>query len=266
LIRRVRHLDKLRETFVKGILEKHINGRIYTQFHQLRSDSNGTVSGRMSSSLPNLQQIPIRSDEGKLVRSIFIPEEGQRWFKNDWPQVEYRLIVHDAASLKLAGAQAVVDKYRTDENADFHQIVADMTGLDRYAAKTVNFGLAYGEGVAKLCATLGLSREKGETLLKEYHRRAPFIKQLSSGCMSIAARTGEIETLLGRIRRFDTWEIRHGDEITYFRERRPGSRRAFTHAALNARIQGSAADIMKLAMVNIWDAVLHLAHCWQWVL
>jgi DNA polymerase-1 len=107
LIRRVRHLDKLRETFVKGILEKHINGRIYTQFHQLRSDSNGTVSGRMSSSLPNLQQIPIRSDEGKLVRSIFIPEEGQRWFKNDWPQVEYRLIVHDAASLKLAGAQAV---------------------------------------------------------------------------------------------------------------------------------------------------------------
>jgi DNA polymerase I-like protein with 3'-5' exonuclease and polymerase domains len=84
--------------------------------------------------------------------------------------------------------------------------------------------------------------------------------------MSIAARTGEIETLLGRIRRFDTWEIRHGDEITYFRERRPGSRRAFTHAALNARIQGSAADIMKLAMVNIWDAVLHLAHCWQWVL
>jgi DNA polymerase I-like protein with 3'-5' exonuclease and polymerase domains len=254
LIRKVRHLDKLRETFIKGILEKHIDGRIYTQFHQLRSDNNGTVTGRMSSSLPNLQQITVRSEEGKLIRSIFIPEEGQRWFKNDWSQVEYRLIVHDAASLKLPGAQAVVDKYRTDENADFHQIVADTTGLDRNAAKTVNFGLAYGEGVAKLCASLGLSREKGEALLKEYHRRAPFIKQLSNGCMSIAGRSGEIETRLGRIRRFDTWEIRHGDKIMYFRERRPGSRRAFTHAALNARIQGSAADIMKLAMVNIWES------------
>ena len=72
--------------------------------------------------------------------------------------------------------------------------------------------------------------------------------------MQIAARTGEIETLLGRIRRFNTWEIRRGDQVFYFRERRPGSRRAFTHAALNARIQGSAADIMKLSMVNIWES------------
>ena len=198
LIRRVRHLDKLRETFIKGILEKHVDGRIFTQFNQLRSDSNGTVSGRLSSSRPNLQQIPVRSVEGKLIRSIFIPEEGQRWFKNDWSQIEYRLIVNDAASLKLPGAQAVVDKYNSDQNADFHQIVADMTGLDRYAAKTVNFGLAYGEGVAKLCASLGLSKENSETLLSEYHRRAPFIKHLANGWMSIVARTGQIETLLGR--------------------------------------------------------------------
>jgi DNA polymerase I-like protein with 3'-5' exonuclease and polymerase domains len=254
LIRSVRHLDKLRETFIKGILEKNINGRIYTQFHQLRSDSNGTVTGRMSSSLPNLQQIPVRSEEGKLIRSIFIPEDGQRWFQNDWSQIEYRLIVHDAASLKLPGAQAAVDKYKSDENADFHHIVAGMTGLDRNDAKKVNFGLAYGEGVAKLCAALGSSREKGEAILKEYHRRAPFIKQLSNGFMSIAARTGEIETLLGRIRRFNMWEIRYRDRLLYFRQRRPGSRRAFTHAALNARIQGSAADIMKLAMVNIWES------------
>jgi DNA polymerase I-like protein with 3'-5' exonuclease and polymerase domains len=253
-IRRVRHLDKLRETFIKGILEKHVNSRIYTQFHQLRSDSNGTVTGRMSSSLPNLQQIPVRSEEGKQIREIFIPEEDQRWYQNDWSQVEYRLIVHYAASQNLSGAQAVVDKYRSDENADFHQIVAGMTGLDRDEAKTVNFGLAYGEGAAKLCRSLGLSREEGEVLLKDYHRRAPFIRQLSHGCISIADRTGQIETLLGRIRRFNMWEIRHGNEIMYFRERRPGSRRAFTYAALNACIQGSAADIMKLAMVNIWES------------
>jgi DNA polymerase I-like protein with 3'-5' exonuclease and polymerase domains len=255
LIRRVRHLDKLRETFLQGfILEGHNNGRIHTQFNQLRSDSYGTVSGRLSSSTPNLQQIPVRSAEGKLIRSVFIPDEGQRFFKNDYSQIEYRLIVNDAAQLKLTGAQAAADKYNIDEKADFHQIVADMTGLTRDAAKTVNFGLAYGEGVAKLCASLGLNRQKGEALLNEYHQRAPFIKQLSNGYKQIAARTGEIRTLLGRIRRFNTWEIRRGGEVVYFRERRPASWRAFTHAALNARIQGSAADIMKLSMVNIWES------------
>lgn len=255
LIRRVRHLDKLRETFLKGfILEGHTNGRIYTQFNQLRSDSHGTVSGRLSSSTPNLQQIPVRSAEGKLIRSIFIPDEGQCLYKSDYSQIEYRLIVNDAAQLNLPGAQPAADKYNSDENADFHRIVADMTGLTRDAAKTVNFGLAYGEGVSKLCASLGLNREDGEALLNEYHCRAPFIKQLASRNTQIAARTGEIETLLGRIRRFNTWEIRRGDQVFYFRERRPGSRRAFTHAALNARIQGSAADIMKLSMVNIWES------------
>lgn len=255
LIRRVRHLDKLRETFVKGfILEGHTNGRIYTQFNQLRSDDFGTVSGRLSSSMPNLQQIPARSAEGKLIRSIFIPDEGQRLFKNDYSQIEYRLIVNDAASLSLPGAQAAADQYNSDENADFHQIVADMTGLSRDAAKTVNFGLAYGEGVASLCESLGLNGEDGEALLGEYHRRAPFIKQLSASNTRTAVRSGEIETLLGRIRHFNTWEIRRGDQVFYFRHRRPGSRRAFTHAALNARIQGSAADIMKLSMVNIWES------------
>jgi DNA polymerase I-like protein with 3'-5' exonuclease and polymerase domains len=255
LIRKVRHLDKLRETFIKGfILKGHTNGRIYTQFNQLRSDSYGTVSGRLSSSTPNLQQIPVRSPEGKMIRSIFVPDEGQRLFKNDYSQIEYRLIVNDAAQLNLPGAQIAADQYNCDESADFHQIVADMTGLTRDAAKTVNFGLAYGEGVARLCASLGLNSEEGEALLNEYHRQAPFIKQLSSRYTQIAARTGEIETLLGRIRRFNTWEIRRGDKVFYFRERRPGSRRAFTHAALNARIQGSAADIMKLSMVNIWES------------
>ncbi len=215
LIRRVRHLDKLRETFIKGfILQGHTNGRIYTQFNQLRSDSYGTVSGRLSSSTPNLQQIPVRSAEGKMIRSIFVPDEDQRLFKNDYSQIEYRLIVNDAAQLNLPGAQAAADQYNNDESADFHQIVADMTGLTRDAAKTVNFGLAYGEGVAKLCASLGLNREEGEALLNEYHRRAPFIKQLSSRYTQIAARTGEIETLLGRIRRFNTWEIRRGDKFS----------------------------------------------------
>ncbi|MGY4420784.1 DNA polymerase I-like protein with 3'-5' exonuclease and polymerase domains [Bradyrhizobium sp. JR6.1] len=255
LIRKVRYLDKLRETFIKGfILDGHVNGRIYTNFNQLRSDAFGTVSGRLSSSQPNLQQIPVRSSEGKMIRSIFIPEDNQRWFQNDWSQVEYRLIVDDAASRKLPGAQAAADQYSNDDHADFHQIIADMTGLPRDAAKTVNFGIAYGEGVSRLSLSLGLSREKGAALLNEYHLRAPFIKQLSNGYMQLAARTGEIETLLGRIRRFNMWEIRRGDEVMYFRTRRRGSRRAFTHAALNARIQGSAADIMKLAMVNIWES------------
>lgn len=141
-----------------------------------------------------------------------------------------------------------------------HQIVADMTGLSRSAAKTINFGLAYGEGEAKLAMQLGLSRLDAGKLLDNYHSRAPFIRPLSRRAMNLAAGRGVVETLLGRKRRFDRWEIskwnstKKAYDTTYLPHRIPGSRRAFTHAALNARVQGSAADIMKKAMVDTWES------------
>jgi len=261
LIKEVRGLDKLKETFIKGyILEGHTNGRIYCQFHQLRTDDNGTVSGRFASSHPNLQNIPIRTAEGKLIRQAFLADEEKLWWKFDWSQIEYRLIVHYAALLRLRGAKDVVDKYTSDPDVDYHQIVADMTGLPRYQAKTLNFGLAYGQGVWLLCRNLGVDFYEGDAIIRDYHKRAPFIRPLLQTAMRRANQQGEIKTLLGRRRRFNMWErviwdpIARKNNTAYFPERVTGSRRAFTHKALNALIQGSAADVMKKAMVQIWES------------
>lgn len=252
----VRKMDKLRETFLKGcLLESHYKGRIHCQFNQLKSDSGGTISGRFSSSNPNLQFIPTRTDDGKLIRSMFLPDDGQEFYSIDYSQIEYRLMAHDAYTHKLPGAAEVVERYKSDDSVDFHQIVADMTGLSRTAAKTVNFGIAYGEGAAKLCASLGLTDAEGRALLEEYHSRAPFMRPLSRRASHLAASTGVITTLLGRKRRFDAWAVvDKSGETRILHKRIPGAKRAFTHKALNARIQGSAADVMKKAMVDIYES------------
>jgi len=196
---------------------------------------------------------------------MFLPEKGQDWATLDYSQIEYRLIVHDAASLCLPGAKEVAERYTKERGVDFHQVVAEMTGLDRQRAKTINFGLAYGEGKVKLASQLGLTVDEAEVLLRQYHHRAPFIRPLSEGCMRMAAVDGEVRTLLNRKRRF-LWG-RQSRDGTYFlrKERFAGSQRMFTHKALNARVQGSAADIMKKAMVEVYEdpqirknSVLHL--------
>ena len=252
-INEIRHLDKLRETFIKGfILDGHTKGRIHCQFHSLKGDENGTVTGRFSSSLPNLQQIPKRGKNGQLIRSLFLPDPGNQFGKLDYSQIEYRLIVHDAAELDLPGTEEVVKAYQED-TADFHQIIANITGLDRTSAKTINFGIAYGEGVKKLCAALGLDEHAGRKFLNNYHKRAPFMRPLMQYCIREAQKNGEIRTLFQRICHFDQWETQDYSGERHLHDHRiPGAQRAFTYAALNARIQGSAADIFKLAMRNIW--------------
>jgi DNA polymerase I-like protein with 3'-5' exonuclease and polymerase domains len=259
LIREARGLDKLKETFVKSfILEGHTNGRIHCQFNQLRSDKGGTISGRFSSSKPNLQQIPIRGTEAKIIRQAFIAEMDQDWWKFDWSQIEYRLIVHYAALLNLLGAEDVVLKYLLDPSTDYHQALASMTGLSREHAKGLNFGLAYGQGLWLLCHNLGVEQHEGERIINEYHEKAPYIRLLSQQVTAKAAGVGEIRTMMGRKRRFTMCERNEWKDgqkkTTYYKQREPGTKRAFTHAALNALIQGSAADIMKLAMVQIWES------------
>lgn len=251
-----RRMDKMRGTFLQGsIMNAHYNGRIHCNFNQLKGESGGAVSGRFSSSQPNLQFIPTRTEEGKLIRKMFLPDKGKHWYKLDYSQIEYRLLVHDAAQLNLRGGREVADRYWKDSGVDFHSIVAEMTGLSRSAAKTVNFGIAYGEGKHKLAAGLGLSLDDAEALLREYHRRAPFMKPLSNVAMNQANR-GVVETLMGRKRRFDAWQVydRKTKESKILPHRVPGATRAFTHKALNARTQGSAADVMKAAMVSAWES------------
>jgi DNA polymerase I-like protein with 3'-5' exonuclease and polymerase domains len=164
LILDVRRLDKLKETFVKGVvLQGNHKGRIHCQFNQLKSDETGTVTGRFSSSQPNLQQIPKKGEDGKPIRKLFLPDEPQRWHKLDWSQIEFRLVANDAFELdrrelcECPGAQEIVDEFNVNPNTDYHQLVGDMIKRDRDdVAKRINFGIIYGMSTATLCRELGV--------------------------------------------------------------------------------------------------------------
>lgn len=270
---KARKAQKMRDTFVVAyILEGNFEGRIYANFHQMKGDENGTVSGRFSSSSPNLQNIPTRDpDYGKPIRSCFIPDEGKLWWKLDWSQIEYRLIAHYAVLLNMPGGKALADSYRNDPTIDYHKMVADMTGLPRPQAKNLNFGLAYGMGLKLLANKLKISPAEAEPILKQYHQRAPFVKALTNHFKREADNNGYVVTMLGRRRRYDLWEpndFELSKNITPLSrdlaERmlqddpenwgRKGIRRAYTYAALNGVIQGSAADLMKYAMREIWNS------------
>jgi DNA polymerase I-like protein with 3'-5' exonuclease and polymerase domains len=257
-IARAREINKAHTTFIDTILKHNHKGRIHAEINQLRSDNGGTVTGRFSYSNPNLQQIPARNKElGPRIRSLFIPEEGHTWGCFDYSQQEPRLVVHYAALQNLYGVNEVLDSYN-EGDADFHTIVADMAEIPRTQAKTINLGLFYGMGKNKLQAELGVSKEKAEDLFKQYHNKVPFVKQLMDNVMYRAQDSGKIRTLLGRLCRFHLWEpnqfgihkaLPHDAALL---EHGPGIKRAYTYKALNKLIQGSAADMTKKAMLELY--------------
>ena len=256
-INSAREADKLRNTFVDSLKKFVYNGRIHSDIHQLKGDFGGTVTGRLSYSNPNLQQIPNYTDIGNGVRAIFVPEKGHRWGCFDYSQQEPRLVVHFALSTPgVLGVASIAESYEKGE-ADFHEIVSKIAGIDRSEAKTINLGLFYGMGKGKLTAQLGYGEDHAAKVLKQYHDRVPFVKQLIKQVMSRAQDSGKIRTLLGRRCRFNLWEpnqfgvhkpMKHEDAL---REYGPGIRRAFTYKALNKLIQGSAADMTKKTMVDL---------------
>ena len=256
-INSAREADKLKNTFLDSIKNFVHNGRIHADIHQLKGDFGGTVTGRLSYSNPNLQQIPNYTDIGMGVRSIFVPEKGHRWGCFDYSQQEPRLVVHFALSTPgVLGVASIAESYEKGE-ADFHEIVAKIADIDRSEAKTINLGLFYGMGKAKLANSLGYNDEDAEKVLTQYHQRVPFVKQLIKQVMNRAQDSGKIRTLLGRRCRFNLWEpsyfgvhkpLKHEDAI---KEHGPGIRRAFTYKALNKLIQGSAADMTKKTMVDL---------------
>ncbi len=259
MIAQAREINKAHTTFIDSILRYEHKGRIHAEINQLRSQTGGTVTGRFSYQNPNLQQIPARNkDLGPMIRSLFIPEEGHRWGVFDYSQQEPRLVVHYASLYKLPSVYDVIDAYQTDPNADFHQTVADMAEIPRSQAKTINLGLFYGMGKGKLQAELGVSKEKATELFNTYHAKVPFVKQLMSKASNRAQDRGQIRTLLGRLCRFHLWEpnsfgmhkaMTHEDAL---REHGPGIKRAYTYKALNKLIQGSAADMTKKAMLELY--------------
>ena len=256
-IAKAREINKAHTTFIDTILKYSHKGRIHAEINQLRGDSGGTVTGRFSMNNPNLQQIPARNkDLGPRIRSLFIPEEHCKWGCFDYNQQEPRLVVHYAALQGFYSVEDVVDAYKGGD-ADFHQIVSDMAGINRTQAKTINLGLFYGMGKNKLQAELGINKLQAEELFKQYHSKVPFVKQLMDAVMSRAQRKGKVRTLLGRLCRFHLWEpnqfgihkpLPHDDALA---EHGPGIRRAFTYKALNRLIQGSAADMTKKAMIDL---------------
>tara|TARA_R100001086_G_scaffold12559_4_gene6521 strand:+ start:2026 stop:3876 length:1851 start_codon:yes stop_codon:yes gene_type:complete len=259
LIVQAREVNKFHNTFLSSIMKYQVNGRIHAEINQLRSDSGGTVSGRLSMSNPNLQQVPARNkDFGPKIRSLFIPEDGHQWGSFDYSQQEPRMTVHYAASIGdgYEGSNELVEAY-SNASADFHQTVADLVGIERTQAKTIGLGLMYGMGKNKLAISLGLSKEEAEQLITKYNRKVPFVKLLSDRCMQTALDKGVIRTKKGRKCRFDKWETRdfglHQAE-TYdnavAKYGRDNIKRAYTYKALNRLIQGSSADQTKQAMID----------------
>ena len=259
LIVKARKLNKARTTFIDKMIKDHcFNGRIHAEAHAMRNDRGGTVSGRFSYSNPNLQQVPARDPEiGNLIRSLFIPEEGCQWGVFDYSQQEPRLTVHYADQMNLNGAENAVSQYR-DDNADFHQIVADMAKIPRKQAKTINLGLSYGMGKEKLIKELGLDDTEAENLFQQYHANVPFIRALQDQCARVAMDRGFIKTFAGRRCRFDLWESRYERTLPLPLEEAKEKygdnlKRSYTYKALNRLIQGSAADMTKLAMLGLWE-------------
>jgi DNA polymerase I-like protein with 3'-5' exonuclease and polymerase domains len=255
-----REINKAHTTFIDTIVKHSHNGRIHADINQIRSDDGGTVTGRFSMSNPNLQQIPVRHKElGPLIRSLFIPEENHKWGVFDYSQQEPRILIHYAKLQRLDGINEIADAYK-EGNADFHSAVAKMAGIERSQAKTINLGLMYGMGKNKLMAELGLMKEAAEKLIDQYHKKAPFIKQLMQAVSRRADESGKIRTLGGRLCHFDLWEpVTWGEGLPKphaeaIKEYGPGIKRAGTYKALNRLIQGSAADMTKLSIIALSEA------------
>jgi len=258
LIAKAREINKAHTTFIDTIIKYEHKGRIHADINQIRSDSGGTVTGRFSYSNPNLQQIPARNkDLGPLIRSLFLPESNCEWGCFDYNQQEPRLVVHYASLDQDASVFNVKNAY-LEGDADFHTIVAKMADIPRTQAKTINLGLFYGMGKAKLQAELGVSKEKAEELFSIYHSRVPFVKTLMKSVSNRAQHRGQIRTLGGRLCRFHLWEpnsfgmhkaLPFNEAV---QEHGPGIRRAYTYKALNKLIQGSAADMTKKSMLELY--------------
>ena len=250
---------KLRGTFIESyILNSHVNGRLHCEFHPLKSVDKGARSGRFASSHPNLQNIPVRSKEGKKIRSLFgVP--GQKWRKYDYSQIEYRLLAHHAVG---PGSDEIRQRYRNDPSTDYHAetgaAVEAYTGqqLERRPIKNINFGLTYGMGKEKLISTLGAG---GAKLYNAYHKALPFVRETAKDAKQFADNFGYISTILGRRSDFPFFGPHQFDSdakvmlldeaiATYGMVKR-----AFTHKALNRRLQGGAADMMKKAMVDCFE-------------
>ncbi len=233
-----RGLTKLKSTYADG-LAAYIgtDERIHTNFNQTI-----TATGRISSTEPNLQNIPMRTELGRAIRKVFVPKEGCIFADADYSQIELRILAH------MSGDKGLIDAYH--EGRDIHRITAskvfhtafeDVTDLQRRNAKAVNFGIVYGISAFGLSEDLSISRSEAKQYMEEYFATYPGVKNYQDSAISEAKEKGYAVTMFGRRR--PTPELKSGN----FMQRQFGER-----VAMNAPIQGTAADIMKIAMIRVW--------------
>ena len=234
-----RQLTKLKSTYADGLagcIEK--DGRIRSTFNQTI-----TATGRISSTEPNLQNIPIRMELGRLIRKVFLPAEGCVFLDADYSQIELRVLAH------MSGDQTLIDAYRQAQ--DIHRITAsqvfhipfdEVTDLQRRNAKAVNFGIVYGISSFGLGEDLGITRQEAAEYIKQYFATYPKIKEFLDQMVEQAKTTGYATTLFGRRRPVP--ELSSSN----FMQRSFGER-----VAMNSPIQGTAADIIKIAMIRVHD-------------
>lgn len=262
LIVDIEELKKANSTFVRGyIMESHVNGKIHGEFNPLRA-----VTGRMSASNPNLQNIPSRKEVSKKIRAIFVPDEGhEHWRKYDYSSIESRILAHYAVG---QGADALRQEYRDNPDTDYHTftqtMIKNLVGLElnRKHVKNVNFAGIYGASEKKLQRMMQLSDEEAETFFRAYHDGLPYVKTTQNHISQQAEKKGCTTTIMGRRALFDKWEpkfIPRGQDRPFalplkkaIQAYGPNLKRAYLHKAPNYTIQGSAADLMKAGMVKCW--------------
>ena len=237
-----RSVAKLKGTYVDALpaLVNPKTGRVHTSFNQTVA-----ATGRLSSSEPNLQNVPARTEQGRQIRQAFLPRDGWRLLTADYSQVELRLLAHFCDDPQLKAAFA--------EDRDVHARVAaeifavpeaDVTSQQRRIAKMVNFGVLYGMSPYGLAVRLGMTRKDAETFIDDYFARYPTVLAYQDNLLRQAAKDGYVGTVLGRRRKFSLTPV---DVRSPYRGRTQAAREA-----INMEIQGSAADLMKLAMLGVY--------------
>ncbi len=237
-----RGLTKLKSTYADGLAECICgDGRIHTSFNQMI-----TATGRISSTEPNLQNIPMRMELGRLIRKVFVPKEGCVFVDADYSQIELRILAHMSEDKELIEAYRMSeDIHRITASKVFHTPFEEVTDLQRRNAKAVNFGIVYGISSFGLSQDLSISRKEATAYIEQYFETYPGIKRFLDHCVQTAKDTGESRTMYDRRRPIP--ELASSN----FMQRQFGER-----VAMNAPIQGTAADIMKIAMIKVYRSLL----------
>jgi DNA polymerase I-like protein with 3'-5' exonuclease and polymerase domains len=271
-----RKKEKFRRDFIESVIigENH-KGRLHPQWFSARgssfmnpNDANGTKSGRLSCTGPNLQQIPARHPVyGPMIRELFLPEDNEFYCSADYQAQEIRIGIHFAVALNLPGAKEIAQKYAENPTMDYHantmEKINALGGFQatRFQSKTANLSIQYGIGKAKLGKNLEMKLAEITSFLEAFHQASPYLKPALNYAMRIANERGFVKTILGRRRHFNLWEnaaySNHNEWVRPLPKEEALARwgnikRAGTYKAWNSVVQGTAAEMAKLSIVNVY--------------